>query len=36
MQVNFRLPEAPELPFAVQLQVGTMLSDPVGIYVTAQ
>ena len=36
MQVNFRLPEAPELPFAVRLQVGTMLSDPVGIYVTAQ
>ncbi|MGA3044268.1 MAG: hypothetical protein ABSF54_26125, partial [Bryobacteraceae bacterium] len=36
MQVNFRLPASPELPFAVQLQVGAMLSDPVGVYVTAQ
>ena len=36
MQVNFRLPESPALPFGFQLQVGAMLSDRVGIYLKAQ
>ena len=35
MQVNFRLPASPDpSSFAVHLQVGDGLSDPVGIYVT--